>query len=226
PSWLLVGRVSRRVALRAGRSPPCACFFRTRAGRRVSATSAFMILSAQVRGKSAFLDRLDGDRLVVLAGITSDAKRSNQLTALARADDHAAKRGNEPPMRRRRKGIDEMRAILGHGDLDEPSGMAECDAGPGLAVGNLEAERARIVLALRADHVTAAIDHAAGDRKVTVRTRDAKGGLDQTVGGFEIDRVHDHFFGGRLLGRQGISRRSRPKPCLGWLTCRRFWISQ
>src|SRR5262249_9226607 len=208
--------------LRAARSPACISFFRAEAGRRRSAASAFMIASAQIRGKSAFLDRIDRDRLVVLAGIASDAKRSDELTALAPTDDHAAQRRYEPPMRCRGKGIDEMRAILGHRVFDETGGMPERDAGPGLAVGDLEAERTRIVLALRADHVAAAIDHAAGDRQVAVLARDAKGGLDQPVGGLEVDRVH----GVRIFGRQGISRRSRPRPCLGWLTCRRFWISQ
>src|SRR5262249_15415666 len=193
---------------------PCVSFSGAEAGRRLSAPSAFMIASAQIRGKSAFLDRLDGNRLVVLAGIAGDAKRSNELTALARTDDHAAKRRYEPPIRSRGKGVDEMRAILGHGVFDEPGGMPERDAGPGLAVGDLEAERARIVLALRADQVAAAIDDAAGDRQVAVLARDAKRRLDQPVGGFEVDRVH----GVRIFGRQGISRRSRPRPCLGWLT--------
>src|SRR6516164_4391939 len=106
-----------------------------------------------------------------------------------------------------------MRAILGHGVLDEPGGMPERDAGPGLAVGDLEAERARIVLALRADHVAAAIDHAARDRKMAVPTRDAKGGLDQAVGGLEIDRVHD-----RSLAARGSVRacRAGAGPGLVW----------
>src|SRR5262249_14599197 len=94
-----------------------------------------------------------------------------------------------------------------HLDLDEPRRVPERNAGPGFAVGDLEAEGAGIILALRADQVTAAVDHAAGDGKMTVPARDAECGLDQAVRVFEVDRAHDRGLD-RVFGNRASVRAS------------------
>src|SRR5262245_10542878 len=146
--------------------------------------------SAQVSLESAFLDGLDRHRLVILPRVTGDSKRANELAAVAQANQHATERRYESSVRRRRERINEVRPVLGHGVLNEPGGMAERDAGPRLSIRDFEAECARVVLALRAHHVTAAIDHAAGDGKMAMSPRDRYRGLDQTIRSVEIDRLH------------------------------------
>src|SRR5262249_33922306 len=145
---------------RSGLAPPDAS--RSLLARRATAAT-LRLAAARIGLETRRLDAGDRTGLVLVGRVAGNADRPDDVAARV-ADEHAARIGNEPATAGGRQRREELRRV---GGTLEQGARAEAHAerAPGFAVRDVEAQDARLVLALECDQVAAGVEDRHGQRR-------------------------------------------------------------
>src|SRR5579859_3813834 len=135
-------------------------------GRTVpAAVRNIRTLSARVAGvgdEAGAFDAVDRAHLVVVGSVAADADRPQDLARRV-ADQHAARHRDDAAARGADERLDEGRVADGAAG-EFAAAEAHAEGAPGLAAGDLRAQQAGAVLALRRLQLAAGVEHHDGQR--------------------------------------------------------------
>src|SRR5215470_12290792 len=118
--------------------------------------------AARIRLETGRLDAGERAELVVVGGVAGNTDRADDVAAGV-ADQHTAWIGDDAPAARGGQHVEELRRVrrtLG----ERARAESHAERAPCLSVGDVEAQDARLVLALESDEMSAGIEHGDGER--------------------------------------------------------------
>src|SRR5262249_24336246 len=161
--------------------------------------------SARVLSRIGFeprrLDAGDGAGLVAVGRIAGNADRADDV-ARRGSDQHAAGIGDHAPFAGSREHGEELRSLR-RARGERARAEAHAERAPGLAEGDVEAQEARLVLALERDQVPARIEHGDGQRRAIGVATFLERGVDD---GRSLSKSNDRHLDSTELPERALAR--------------------